>query len=153
LWAELSQTQFPNLDSNLVRFFVNDLVRNPMQIISTSWKVTGSANIVRVGNDTEIELTQTADTSLGQPLILRPAPARMEFDLDVRSAGPNDRLEVVFNNQVLRSWLLQDIPGPNRLSVPLTGLGGQAGNLTFRLTGPTAAPAVVRVDNAMVSYL
>ncbi len=153
LWQELSQTQFPEIDSNLARFFVTDLVRNPMHIISTRWTVTGSASIVQTPNDTEIELTQTAETSLGQPLILRPAPVRLWFDLDARSAGINDRLELVFNNQVLRTWVLRDHLGQNRFTVPLTGLGGQAGDMTFRLTGPTADPAVVRLDNVGMSYL
>lgn len=149
LQQQIASTTFPDIDEAAVQNWIAQ-IQNPAKLISFLWDVSGNVQLVREGNNTLIELNQTNDTSLGQLLNLNNNPNLLEFDLSILSVGADDKIQVVFKDNVLTEFALTSLPANGRYSVSLSGLGFQSGELTFRLIGPTDTPSVVRLDNISV---
>jgi hypothetical protein len=149
LQQQIASTIFPDIDDPAVQNWITQ-IQDPAELVSFVWDVTGNVQLVREGNNTLIELNQTNDTSLGQLLSLNNNPNVLEFDLSVLSVGVDDKIQVVFNGNVLEEFVLTSLPVNGRYSVSLSGLGFQSGELKFRLVGPTDTPSVVRLDNLSI---
>jgi hypothetical protein len=127
------------------------IVADPDSVLSTLWNVTGNARLLTSVTNTLVELTHTEETSIAQLVSIDANSQRLEFDITVLNAGPSDILQIAFDGQTLQDFTLLDIPQNTRLSAPLVGRSG-IGLLTFRMSGPTNQPAVVRLDNLTISY-
>jgi Putative Ig domain/Bacterial Ig domain/RTX calcium-binding nonapeptide repeat (4 copies) len=149
LQQQIASTIFPNIDDAAVQNWIAQ-IQDPSQLVSFLWDVSGNVQLVREGSNTLIELNQTNNTSLGQLLNLNNNPTSLEFDLSILSVGTDDKLQVVFKDDVLAEFALTNIPANGHYSVSLSGLGFQSGELTFRLIGPTDTSSVVRLDNLSV---
>ncbi|MBX3438752.1 MAG: hypothetical protein KF861_14760, partial [Planctomycetaceae bacterium] len=112
-----------------------------------SWDLSGNVDLVFDGANALAELTQTADTWLGQLMILDPTVTSLSFDLTTVAAGPGDVLEILFDDQLLATIDLTSQPPQQRLSVPLASVAGQYGVIRFRLTGPEETASIIRLDN------
>jgi Ca2+-binding RTX toxin-like protein len=149
LQQQIASTIFPDIDDPAVQNWITQ-IQNPAELVSFLWDVTGNVQLVREGNNTLIELSQTNDTSLGQLLNLNNNPNLLEFDLSTLSVGADDKIQVVFNGNVLGEFVLTSLPTNGRYSVSLSGLEFQSGELIFRLVGPTDTPSIVRLDNLSI---
>jgi hypothetical protein len=149
LQQQVASTIFPVIDDAAVQNWIAQ-IKDPAQLVSSIWDVSGNVKLVREGSNTLIELSQTNDTSLGQLLNLSDNPKSLEFDLSISAVGADDKIQVVFKGNTLKEFVLGSLPANGRYSVPLSGLGFQSGKLTFRLIGPTDAPSTVRLDNLSV---
>ncbi|MEP1079566.1 Ig-like domain-containing protein [Leptolyngbya sp. PL-A3] len=149
LQQQIASITFPIIDDPAIQNWITR-IQDTSQLVSYIWDVNGDVQLIRDGNNTLIELRQTDNTSLGQLLNLNSSPISLGFDLSVASAGVGDRLQVLFQGNVLQEYVLADLSASNNYSVSLVGLGSQSGDLTFQLTGPTDNPSVIRLDNLTV---
>jgi FG-GAP-like repeat/Dockerin type I domain/CARDB len=121
-------------------------------LIETVWNVTGDVELLinDPAPNVTMQLTQTTDTSLGQYVVLDKRSYDLQFDVSVESAGAGDLLEVVFGDTVLTSIDLTQASSNGSHTLSLAGLETQAADLTFRIAGPSDAPAVVQLDNLRI---
>jgi probable HAF family extracellular repeat protein len=150
LQRHIAATIFPDIDDDAIRAWIAQL-RDPLQILSSVWDVSGIARIAELTGNSFLELVQTANTSVGQLLVLDEATTSLQFDLSVLSAGPDDTLEVFFDNQLIGSWTLTDLPATGRYSISLLPFRSRVGNISFRINGPESSPATIGLDNLKIS--
>jgi hypothetical protein len=148
LHGDAMATVFPDFADDVYALW-KTMVTDPATILSTLWDFTGDVELVADSDNTLVQLTQTADTSLGQNVLIGGNAAALQFDLTVTAAQAGQTLEVLFNDELLTTVPLDDKPRAVAvpLSIPVAQLAGSDGLMTFRLTGPTATPSVVRIDN------
>jgi ELWxxDGT repeat protein len=127
-----------------------EALRKPEYLLSLVWQTLGDVKLVVEGGDGSLELRQSADTRIGQTLLVDHAAESLVFDLEVVAAGPGDALEIWFAGALVESIDLAGV-GPGGLQMVDVGLfAGQAGELQLRLTGPASDPAVVRLDDLRI---
>ncbi|MBW4615538.1 MAG: putative Ig domain-containing protein [Desmonostoc vinosum HA7617-LM4] len=152
LRQEILAVDFTPTDDEAINNWVAQ-ARDASKIVTVLWDVVGNVKLVDDGTNAQVELVQTADTSLGQVLSFNDSsPQSIEFDLSVETVGEGDRLQVVFDNSVLTDLDLSTLPTNGHYSVSLAGLTSQFGELSFRLTGPQDSPAIVKLDNLSVLF-
>ena len=92
------------------------LFGNPAFLLSSLWDVKGTATLVEDGANTGAQLTETADTSIGQEIT--PNGGDVTFNVSQISAGPGDTLQVWFNNELLGSLTPAGATAGNLLGLP-----------------------------------
>ena len=125
------------------------LFTDPQFLLSSLWTVTGDAKLMQTNGNAFVQLSETDNTSIGQQIIPTGVPEAVTFDLSPVSAPAGDKLEVLFNDQVIGTFDLASLPGTGHYSTTLSGATGP-GQVTFKMVGPTGAAGVVRLDNISV---
>ncbi len=125
---------------------------DPGKILATLWKTRGNVALINSDRGAWVELTQTADTSIGQIIGLEDDAFVLSCDWNILNAGPNDVLEVTFGGKSIHQLSLAGTQNVGTLKVSLSGLHG-AGEFAFRLGGPVENPAIVRLDNLHIEYV
>jgi cysteine-rich repeat protein len=151
LGAHLSEVQ--NVDKTPTGVPIVDLwaqiIAKPHEVLSSLWTISGDVQLVTEGGNTSVQLSQTANTALGQLLLLNAGAKFLEFDFSSISKGPGDELRVYFNGQLLTTFPLGSLAN-GRHSIPIDQISGQSGQMTFYIAGPEATPAVLRLDNLAI---
>ena len=127
-----------------------DVLANDNFLIETTWNVEGNVGLASVNGEHTAELRQTAsaDPSISQIVGIGSAE-ELQFELDVVSAGADDRLQVWFGSQLLQEIDLTN-PGSSPQSISVANLRDQVDPFRFVVVGPSEMPAVVRVDQFRV---
>ncbi len=147
--AELRETDSVETGNDVIDAWF-EVISDPAVALSSYWDSSGDVELVEEAENALLELRQTADTWVGQPLIVGEDAGSVAFDLTVVAAGPNDQLEVRFGDQSLGTFALAEVPASGRYAVPFSDFASQTAELTFRITGPQDVPAVIQLDNLAV---
>ncbi len=126
--------------------------QDPTLILSLVWRSSGNVLLESDSTNTFATLTGTStNTFLGQPVFLSLYAKSLLFDLAVKNPERNSKMQVWFTDKLLGELPLTASGGFKRQTMDLAGATG-AGDLFFRLIGPTNAPAVISLDNIALTY-
>jgi hypothetical protein len=151
LMSDAASGDFSTITDPDVRAEIESLLGTE-SLMNAVWDVSGNVQLVQDGSNHVIEMSQTTDTSLGQRVVFGSSPQSLEFDLAVINAGLDERLEVDFNGQPLHSFNLGGLPAVGHYSVSLAGISAPDGEVSFRVVGPGATPATIRLDNLRIAH-
>ena len=132
---------------------------------STWGAVEGDVGVVESAGNFQMELRQAGagSASIGQPLVLKPSAKAVHIDVDVVSAAPKGRLQVVLRQRgvetVLGVYALERMAVHASLNVALRHnaafdrLADTSGDVIVRLAnlGPDGVSAI-RLDNLSILY-
>ncbi len=119
-------------------------------VLSSRWELSGNVQLIIETDNALVELTQTHSTSIGQNIRLDHSYSSVNFDYSMESPGIDDKLQVVFNDQIIDEFMISDLSPNGSITTPSQCLKS-FGKLEFKITGPIDNPAVIRIDNIVIN--
>jgi Ca2+-binding RTX toxin-like protein len=133
----------------------------PETYLTEFWGAEGGVSVINDSSGNSwLELKQTPDgqnASIRQNVLIPDLAPTLEFDLDVKSAGVGDRMEIIL--QTMEGSNLKDqfigsidlrTPQSRKQTLRLPETTARTGEIIFRLTGSVSDPSRVLLDNLTV---
>jgi hypothetical protein len=121
-------------------------IQSSVYTLEMIWDVTGPVALHEISpQETDVQMTQSTDTSLGQRVFLQDIPQTLLFDLTVDNAQAGDHLDVYFDDTLLRSIGLTDPGVQGTQAISLKQVRGKAGTIRLEFNGGNGS--VLRVDD------